>query len=125
LELFAARGTNQEAASVIAAGALGSMTTGADPIPSAAGACPLRLPRRANPCQTRPGKSTHEIEENAMKQILVGALLVLSALGGGCQSTTPKYQYSCSNYHAIDAGLCDDREAGRLWGGVIGGAYVR
>jgi hypothetical protein len=60
-----------------------------------------------------------------MRQILIGTVLALSAFAAGCQTTPPRYQYSCSNYHAIDAGFCDDRDAGRLFGAVVGGAYQR
>jgi hypothetical protein len=59
-----------------------------------------------------------------MRQILIGTLLAVSAFVAGCQ-TTPPYRYSCYNYHAIDAGLCDDPNAGRLFGAVVSGAYYR
>ena len=58
-----------------------------------------------------------------MKRVLVGFLLGLSALAAGCQSATPTYNYSCYNYHAIDAGFCDDPNAGRLFGAVVGGGF--
>ena len=60
-----------------------------------------------------------------MKQAVVGIVLALSSFAAGCQATTPPYRFSCDNYHAIDAGLCEDREAGRLFGGIVGGAYTR
>ena len=60
-----------------------------------------------------------------MRQILIGALLALSAFEAGCQTTPAPYRYSCNNYHAIDAGYCDDPNAGRLFGAVVGGAYYR
>jgi hypothetical protein len=59
-----------------------------------------------------------------MRQVLIGALLALSAFAAGCQSTPP-YGYSCANYHAIDAGLCDDPYAGRLAAAVVTGGYDR
>jgi hypothetical protein len=58
-----------------------------------------------------------------MHRILVGLLLGLSAFAAGCQSAPPAYQHSCYNYHAIDAGLCNDPNAGRLFGAVVSDGY--
>lgn len=59
-----------------------------------------------------------------MNRILVGLLLGLSAFAAGCQSTTPSYPHSCDNPRAIDAGLCDDPNSGRLFGAIVGGGFT-
>ena len=58
-----------------------------------------------------------------MNRILVGLLLGLAAFAAGCQSAPSRYQHSCYNYHAIDAGLCEDPNSGRLFGAVVGGGF--
>ena len=81
------------------------------------------------PQVARPGESvantcrTGGVAENSMKRVLVGFLLGLSAFAAGCQSALPTYNYSCDNYRAIDAGLCDDPNSGRLFGAVVGGGF--
>jgi hypothetical protein len=59
-----------------------------------------------------------------MRTVLIGIALVLSAFAAGCTTSMPKYQFSCDNYNAIDAGLCDDPASGRLVGGIMTGAYT-
>lgn len=58
-----------------------------------------------------------------MHKVLVGLLFGVALIASGCQSAPPRYQHSCYNYRAIEAGLCDDRDAGRLFGGVVGGGF--
>ena len=58
-----------------------------------------------------------------MHKVLVGLLFGLAAFASGCQSAAPRYPHSCDNYRAIEAGLCDDRDAGRLFGAVVGGSF--
>jgi hypothetical protein len=47
--------------------------------------------------------------------IALGLVAVLT----GCQSSIPKYRFDCT-FQAYDAGFCNDPQAGRLFGAVIG-----
>ena len=60
-----------------------------------------------------------------MKQVLIGIALAALLATTGCQASRPQYRYSCANQHAIDAGLCDDPNSGRLVGGLLYGDYSR
>jgi hypothetical protein len=60
-----------------------------------------------------------DLTENLMRKIPIGIALALLMVAAGCQTSTPTYQFSCRNYHAIDAGLCDDPNSGRLVGALL------
>jgi hypothetical protein len=64
------------------------------------------------------------VAEHPMRQILFGIAIALLALATGCTQSMPKYQFSCENHNAIDAGFCDDPAAGRLVSGVLTGGYT-
>jgi len=59
-----------------------------------------------------------------MRRIIVGTVLLLSALAAGCQSSQPqpRWQFPCT-HHAVDAGKCDDPnlQQGQLFGAVVEG----
>jgi hypothetical protein len=58
-----------------------------------------------------------------MRRIMVGTLLLLSALAAGCQSSQqPRWQFPCT-HRAVDAGKCDDPnlQQGQLFGAIVEG----